>query len=48
LKSQKTIDVNGTLQENLDLITLMEDYFILKKNGNELLNIENVEGLQMQ
>ncbi len=48
LKSQKTIDVNGTLQENLDLITLMEDYFILKKNGNELLNIENVEGQQMQ
>lgn len=48
LKSQKSIDLNGTIQENLDLVTLMEDYFILRKNGADLLNIENVEGQEMQ
>lgn len=48
LKSIKSIDVNGGIQENLDLITLMEDYFVLRKNGTDLLDIQNVEGQEMQ
>ncbi len=48
LKSIKTIDVNGTIQENLDLITLMEDYFILRKNGTDMVDIGDVPGQEMQ
>ncbi len=48
LKSIKTIDVNGSIQENLDLITLMEDYFILRKNGTDMVDIGDVPGQEMQ
>jgi len=48
LKSQKSIDINGNLQENLNLVTLMEDYFVLKKGGVNLIDIDNVEGQSME
>lgn len=46
--TQKNLDLSGEITESLDLMTLFEDYFVLKKNGNEMIDIENVEGGDIQ
>lgn len=48
LKVNKTIDFDKGMQENLDLITLLDDYFVQEKNGKPLIDISNVEGGNIQ
>lgn len=46
--TQKGIDLTGEVTESLDLLTLFEDYYVLRKDGVELIDIENVEGGDIQ
>ncbi len=48
LKSTKVLNTNGGIDENQDLVTMVEDYFVLRKNGTELVDVQNMEGGQIQ
>jgi hypothetical protein len=48
LKSTKVLNTNGGIDENQDLVTMVEDYFVLRKNGVEMVDVQNLEGGQIQ